>query len=108
MNRDIAVAQYEKAIQTAFREVADSLAGRATLGEQLRAQQAQANAEAVRFKLADLRYRNGASSYLDVLDAQRSLLNAQQAVVQVQAAQMQNQVALYRVLGGGWKDGAAN
>ena len=72
------------------------------MGEQLRAQQAQANAEAVRFKLADLRYRVGASSYLDVLDAQRSLLNAQQAVVQVQALQMQNQVALYRVLGGGW------
>ena len=108
VSRDIAVAQYEKAVQSAFREVADALAGRATLGEQLRAQQAQANAEAVRFKLADLRYRNGASSYLDVLDAQRSLLNAQQAVVQVQAAQMQNQVALYKALGGGWKDGAAN
>ncbi len=105
VNRDIAVAQYEKAIQTAFREVADSLAGRATLGEQLRAQQAQANAEAVRFKLADLRYRNGASSYLDVLDAQRSLFTAQQAVVQVQAQQVQNQVTLYKVLGGGWKEG---
>ena len=104
VSRDIAVAQYEKAVQTAFREVADALAGRATLGEQLRAQQAQANAEAVRFKLADLRYRNGASSYLDVLDAQRALLAAQQAVVQVQAAQVQNQVALYRVLGGGWRD----
>lgn len=102
ISRDIAVVQYEKAVQTAFREVADALAGRATLGEQLRAQQAQANAEAVRFKLADLRYRVGASSYLDVLDAQRSLLNAQQAVVQVQALQVQNQVALYRVLGGGW------
>ncbi len=102
VSRDIAVAQYEKAVQSAFREVADALAGRATLGEQLRAQQAQADAEAVRFKLADLRYRNGASSYLDVLDAQRSLLAAQQAVVQVQAAQVQNQVALYRVLGGGW------
>ena len=102
VNRDIAVVQYEKAVQTAFREVADAIAGRATLGEQLRAQQAQANAEAVRFKLADLRYRVGASSYLDVLDAQRSLLNAQQAVVQVHALQVQNQVALYRVLGGGW------
>ncbi len=78
-NRDIAVAQYEKAIQTAFREVADALAGRATLGEQLRAQQAQAQAEETRYRLADLRYRNGASSYLDVLDAQRSLFVAQQA-----------------------------
>jgi multidrug efflux system outer membrane protein len=103
VGRDIALAQYEKAIQTAFREVADALAGRATLGEQLRAQEAQANAEAVRFRLADLRYRNGVASYLDVLDAQRSLFAAQQAVVQVQAAQVQNQVTLYKVLGGGWK-----
>jgi len=103
VNRDIAVAQYEKAIQTAFREVSDSLAGRATLGEQLRALEAQANAEAVRFKLADLRYRNGAASYLDVLDAQRSLFAAQLAVVQAQAQQLQNQVSLYKALGGGWK-----
>jgi multidrug efflux system outer membrane protein len=103
VSRDIAVAQYEKAIQTAFREVSDSLAGRATLGEQVRAQEAQTNAEAVRFKLADLRYRNGAASYLDVLDAQRSLFAAQQALVQVQAQQVQNQVTLYKVLGGGWK-----
>lgn len=103
---DIAVAQYEKSIQTAFREVADALAGRATLGEQLRAQQAQAAALAQSFKLADLRYRNGAASYLDVLDAQRSLFAAQQAALQVQALQAQNAVTLYKVLGGGWKDGA--
>ena len=102
VNRDIAVAQYEKAIQTAFREVSDSLAGRATLGEQLRAQTAQANAAQVSYKLADLRYRNGASSYLDVLDAQRNLFAAQQATVQVQALQAQNLVTLYKVLGGGW------
>jgi multidrug efflux system outer membrane protein len=100
--RDIAVAQYEKAIQVAFREVADALAGRATYGEQLRAQRAQADAEAVRFKLSDLRYRNGASSYLDLLDAQRSLFTAQQATVQTYLAQLQNQVTLYKVLGGGW------
>jgi multidrug efflux system outer membrane protein len=101
--RDIALAQYEKAIQTAFREVADALAGRATLGEQLRAQEAQAHAESVSFKLADLRYRNGAASYLDVLDAQRSLFSAQQAVVQVRAQRVQNQVTMYKALGGGWK-----
>jgi outer membrane protein, multidrug efflux system len=102
--RDIALAQYEKAIQSAFREVADALAGRATFGEQLRAQQAQAAAEEVRTKLADLRYRNGAASYLDVLDAQRSLFAARQAVVQVQLAQAQNLVTFYKVLGGGWTD----
>ncbi|MEO6972237.1 MAG: efflux transporter outer membrane subunit [Rhodoferax sp.] len=100
--RAIAVAQYEKAIQSAFREVADALAGRATLGEQLRAQQAQAQAEAVSFKLADLRYRNGVTSYLDNLDAQRSLFAAQQAVVQTRLLQLQNQVTLYKTLGGGW------
>ena len=106
VNREIAVAQYEKAIQTAFREVSDSLTGRATLGEQLRAQQAQTDAAQVTYKLADLRYRNGASSYLDVLDAQRTLFAAQQALVQVQALQVQNLVALYKVLGGGWKEPA--
>jgi multidrug efflux system outer membrane protein len=107
-DREIAVAQYEKAIQTAFREVADSLAGRATLGEQLRAQLAQRNAAEVSFRLADLRYRNGAASYLDVLDAQRTLFTAQQATVQVQALQVQNLVTLYKVLGGGWKEGSTN
>ena len=107
VGRDIAIAQYERVVQSAFREVADALAGRATLGEQLRAQQAQAQSEAVRARLADLRYRNGASSYLDVLDAQRSLFTAQQAVVQAQAAERQNRVTLYKVLGGGWKDAAA-
>jgi len=100
--REIALAQYERAIQTAFREVSDALAGRATLGEQLRAQRAQARAEETRYRLADLRYRNGAASYLDVLDAQRSLFAAQQAVVQVRSLQVQNQVTLYKVLGGGW------
>lgn len=106
VGRDIAVAQYEKAIQTAFREVADALANRATLADQLRAQQAQANAEAVRFKLSDLRYQNGISSYLDLLDAQRSLFSARQAVVQTRLAQLQSQVTLYKTLGGGWKEPA--
>lgn len=99
--REIAVAQYAKSIQTAFREVADALAGRATLGEQLRAQRAQAEAEGVRFRLSDLRYRNGIASALDLLDAQRSLFTAQQAAVQTRLAQLQNQVTLYKVLGGG-------
>lgn len=101
--RDIAVAQYEKAIQSAFREVSDALAGQATYGEQLRAQRAVAAAETERFKLSDLRYRNGAASYLDLLDAQRSLFAAQQAAVQANLQRLQNQVTLYRVLGGGWQ-----
>lgn len=102
--RDIAIAQYEKSIQVAFQEVSDALAGRATFGEQLRAQQAQANAEATRFRLADLRYQNGVASYLDQLDAQRALFTARQAVVQVRLAQLQSQVTLYKTLGGGWKE----
>jgi len=101
--RDIAVAQYEKAIQTGFREVADALAGRATLGEQLRAQNAQLAAEQSRMQLIDLRFKHGASNAFDVLDAQRSLFAAQQAAVQVQVQQAQNLVTLYKVLGGGWK-----
>ena len=100
--RDIAVAQYEKAIQVAFREVADALAGRATLGDQLSAQEQQAQAEAERFRLSELRYRNGVASYLDVLDAQRSLFTTQQALAQSRLAQQQNQVALYKALGGGY------
>jgi multidrug efflux system outer membrane protein len=105
--RDIAVAQYEKSIQTAFREVADALAGQATFSEQLRAQRAVALAEQDRFNLSDLRYKSGASSYLDLLDAQRSLFQAQQLAVQANLQRLQNQVTLYRVLGGGWSEPAS-
>jgi multidrug efflux system outer membrane protein len=103
---DVAVAQYEHSIQNAFREVSDGLAGRATLGEQLRAQAAQTNALAIAYRLADLRYRSGAASFLDSLDAARTLFAAQILLVQTQALQLQNQVALYRALGGGWNEAA--
>lgn len=106
--RDIAVAQYEKTVQTAFRETADALAGRATLGEQLAAQQAQAEAEAQRVALAELLFQGGLTNALDRLDAERSLLAARQAVVQLQLAQRQNAVLLYRVLGGGAGPGLAD
>ena len=102
--REIAVAQYEKSIQTAFREVSDALAGAATYDEQLSALKAQAEAEGKRFTLSDMRYRAGASSYLDLLDAQRSLFQVQQTVIQTQLAQLLNKVALYRSLGGGWTE----
>ena len=106
-NKEIAVAQYEKAIQTAFREVADALGGRATLAEQFSAQQAQAEAEAARFKLSDLRYRNGIASFLDALDAQRSLFSVRLGVLQTRLLQLQSQVALYKSLGGGWREPVA-
>jgi outer membrane protein, multidrug efflux system len=99
-----AIAQYEKSIQVAFREVSDALVALSTLNEQLSAQQAQVFAEGERAKLTELRFANGIGSSLDVLDAQRSLLAAQQALSQLKLAQWQNQVALYKTLGGGWTD----
>ena len=102
VGRDIAVAQYERAIQQAFKEVSDALAGRATLTDQLEAQTNVAQAESVRVRLSQLRYDAGVASTLDLLDAQRSLFGAQQAEIQTRLARLQNQVLLYRSLGGGW------
>ena len=101
-SQKIAVAQYEKAIQSAFKEVQDALVSRKALAEQREALDTQVNAEQVRYKLSDLRYTNGVASYLDLLDAQRSLFTQQQAAVQVRLNQLQNQVQLYKSLGGGW------
>lgn len=102
VSRDIAVAQYERAIQQAFKEVSDALAGRATLTDQLEAQAAVAQAETVRVRLSQMRYDAGVASSLDLLDAQRSLFTARQAEIQTRLARLQNQVLLYRSLGGGW------
>lgn len=102
--REIAVAQYEKAIQTGFREVADALIARSTLVDELAAFEAQADAERDRFQLAELRYRNGVASYLDLLDAQRSLYSIEQALAQTRLAQRASEVQLYQALGGGWSD----
>lgn len=102
--RDIAVAQYERAIQQAFREVSDGLAGRAFFGDQVDAQARVVAAESARYNLARLRYEGGVASFLDLLDAQRSLFGAQQALVQARALRLQNQVQLYRALGGGWTE----
>jgi NodT family efflux transporter outer membrane factor (OMF) lipoprotein len=106
VSRDIAIAQYERAIQTAFREVSDALAGRATLTEQLQAQSRVAEAEAVRVRLSQMRFDAGVASTLDLLDAQRSLFTARQAEIQTRLARLQNQVLLYRALGGGWTEPA--
>jgi outer membrane protein, multidrug efflux system len=107
VSRDIAVAQYERAIQQAFRDVADALAGRATFGDQVEAQARVVEAETTRVRLARLRFETGVASYLDVLDAQRSLFTAEQGLVQARLARLQNQVQLYRSLGGGWTQAAA-
>ena len=98
--RDIAVAQYEKAVQSAFRDTADALAGLDTWRDQLAAQQTQLDAIRETVRLTDLRYQNGAASELERLDAQRSLLSAEQALVQVRLGEQLNRVALWKVLGG--------
>jgi outer membrane protein, multidrug efflux system len=103
-NRDAALASYDKTVQTAFREVADALAGRDTLSEEAYQLQETSKAEAARLRLIDLRYRNGVASSLDLLDAQRSLFATQTLALQSRLAQAQNQVSLYKVLGGGWSD----
>lgn len=99
--RDIAVAQYEKAIQTAFREVADALAARGTLGEQEAAEQALVDAAQESYRLSELRYRQGIDTYLSVLDAQRSLYSAQQTLITTRLARVSNLVTMYKTLGGG-------
>jgi len=98
---DIAVAQYEKAIQGAFREVADALAARASWERQLQAQTALALADGERLALTRLRLDNGAASQLDWLDAQRTAFASQQGLIGAQLAVLHSQVALYKVLGGG-------
>lgn len=99
--RDICLAQYEKAIQTAFREVADALALRGTLLEQLEAQESLEEAAAASYWLSDARYRNGIEGYLTVLDSQRSLYGARQGLIAIRLARLANLVTLYKVLGGG-------
>lgn len=101
VRKNVAVADYEKTIQTAFREVSDALVARATLEEQIDAQRAVQEAQAERLKLADQRYQAGVSSSLDVLDAQRELFSAQQSLVQARLLRLTNAIDLYRSLGGG-------
>lgn len=101
VEREIALAQYEKTIQTAFREVADALAVQGTVEEQLRAQESLVNALTETYRLAEARYLHGLDSYLVVLDAQRALFGARQGLVNLRLAKIANQVRLYAVLGGG-------
>lgn len=100
LGRDIALAQYQRTIQTAFREVNDALVSRETLGEQYQAQQRLVQAESERLRLSELRLRQGVANQLEVLDAERSLFSAQQELVQTRIAVLQNRVALFKVLGG--------
>jgi multidrug efflux system outer membrane protein len=102
----IDVAQYEKAIQTAFREVADALAQRGTIAARLRALNGEVTAAATSLKLARALYARGSDSYLDVLTAERTLYSAQQLLIAVQLVDQDNIVTLYKVLGGSLSDRA--
>jgi multidrug efflux system outer membrane protein len=100
-SQKVAVATYEKTVQTAFREVADALAQRGTIDEQVSAQSQRAEAASVAARLADARYRAGVDSFLTSLDAQRTSYAAQQQLVTTRLARGANLVELYRSLGGG-------
>ena len=102
--RDIALANYEKALQAAFSEVADALAVRSTLAERIDAQRAQTRASEAALRDADAQFRNGVTSYLEVLDAQRGLYGSQQAEIALGLAEQDNRIALYKALGGGWRE----
>jgi multidrug efflux system outer membrane protein len=101
VQQEIAVAQYEQAIQSAFREVADALAVSGTVGAQVAAQESLVHATAETYRLSEARYDKGIDSYLSVLDAQRSLYYAQQTLVFLRLKELANQVTLYAALGGG-------
>lgn len=102
VRKSIQVARYERAIQGAFREVADALEARARLDEQVAAQGKRVDAEQRRYDISELRYRKGVDSYLNVLTAQRDLYGAQQQLIQSRLARLANGIGLYRALGGGW------
>ena len=104
VTKRIEVARYERAVQVAFREVADALDSRAGLTEELEAVTARVTAEKKRFEVSELRYRTGIESYLVVLTAQRDLYAAQQQLIDVRRARLTNAISLYKALGGGWHD----
>jgi len=103
-DRDIALAQYEKAIQVGFREAADALALNESLDAQLSSQQALVAAAEQAQRLSQARYDAGLDSFLTLLDARRTAYTARQSLVSTQLARQSNQVALYKVLGGGWHE----
>lgn len=105
LQKDVAVAEYEKSIQTAFQEVADGLAARSTYQQQLQAQRDLVAATQTYYNLAQNRYQNGVDSSLTFLDAQRSLFSSQQGLITDRLAQLVAEVNLYTALGGGWSAG---
>jgi multidrug efflux system outer membrane protein len=99
----IEIANYEKSIQTAFREVADALVDVGSYAKQIDQEAALVSTEQRRYEVANLRYREGADTYLNVLSAQQDLYSAQQGLTQAQFNKLSSQISLYQALGGGWK-----
>ena len=99
----IEVANYEKAVQTAFREVADALVANGSYARQTETEAKRAEVQKRRFELANLRYRQGEDSYLNVLSAQQDLYSAQHGLLETRYNKLASQIALYKALGGGWK-----
>ncbi|SAL16931.1 RND efflux system outer membrane lipoprotein [Caballeronia terrestris] len=108
VQKRIEIANYEKAIQNAFREVADGLAARGTFDDQIVALQRFVESQSRRLELSDLRYRNGVDSYLAVLTAQTDLYSAQQLLINARLQRLNNLVDLYQFLGGGWIERAGD
>jgi multidrug efflux system outer membrane protein len=104
VQKRIEVANYEKAIQSAFRDVADALAARGTYVDQLAAEQALVDSYARYYQLSNMRFHGGADTYLNVLVAQNSLLNSRLTLISLKLAAMQNSITLYKALGGGWAE----
>jgi len=103
-DRDIALAQYEKAIQSGFRETSDALALNVSLDEQVSAQQRLVDAAETANRLSQARYDAGLDSFVTLLDARRTAYSAQQTRLQTELAQQTNRITLYKVLGGGWHE----
>ena len=103
LQKRIEIADYEKTIQTAFKEVGDALAGQETYQDELKARQLDEAASQRNFTFANVRYREGVDNYLNVLVAQRSLYSSQQSLITTRLGQLNQQITLYKALGGGWK-----
>ncbi|WP_454726607.1 MULTISPECIES: efflux transporter outer membrane subunit [Cupriavidus] len=108
VQKRIEIANYEKTIQTAFREVSDGLAARGTFDKQIQSLERFTGSQERRLTLSDLRYRNGVDSYLSVLTAQTDLYNAQQLLITARLQRLTNLVDLYQFLGGGWIERAGD
>jgi outer membrane protein, multidrug efflux system len=104
LEKRVEIANYEKSIQSAFRDVSDALAARGTYVDQVAAEQALVDANTRFYQLADMRFEAGVDSYLNVLVAENNLLSAQLTLISLQLAAMQNSITLYKALGGGWQE----